>query len=347
MKNNVKQFDEIYKERIINIMKNGRYLRFSLVVILGITCLKVLGNPDSNESFVVIKETITNLQKNGKEVSYKEFFDSPFEKHMNSEDPFAEGSFIYDMFHDKKFHHFSLRMIMKYMKNNPVSLTKQQEIFNFLLSNMTLKNPEWMQIEAMFMLTSFYDKKYYNEQSRKIIKDLLLKYGCKRYALFLIDRAGIYNDPEIIAFLKKEAENYRLWSRSNKTPWLALLILARNGDKDSLKKIIELASIPNKEERSFQVQLMPIQLAYVQQPEIVELLRGFLISKESYFKGEDVVPRYADLSHAAARALSNMIEGYPKINYWGYTEKIRRGCIDWFDNHKKYKFNNDAKLLFY
>ena len=323
-------------------------MKIFLVTVLGIVCLSVSGRQPTNESFLIIKESITNLQKNGKEVSYKEFFDSPFEKHMNSENPFAEGSFIYDMFHDKKFHHSSLRMIMKYMKNNPVSLTKQQEIFNFLLSNMTLKNPEWMQIEAMFMLTSFYDKKYYNEQSRKIIKDLLLKYGCKRYALFLIDRAGIYHDPEIITFLKKEAENYRLWSwRSNQTPWFALLILARNGDKGSLKKIIGLANIPNKEERPFQVQLMPIQLAYVQQPEIVELLRGFLISKESYFHGEDVVPRYADLSHAAARALSNMIEGYPKISRWGYNEKTPKECIEWFDNHKEYKFNNDAKLLFY
>ncbi len=323
-------------------------MKIFLVTVLGIVCLSVSGRQPTNESFLIIKESITNLQKSGQEVSYNAFFAKPFAKCMNSENPFAEGSFIYDMFHDKKFHHSSLRMIMKYLKENPVSLTKQQEVFNFLLRNMTMENSEWMQIDAMFMLTSFYDKKYYNEQSRRIIKDLLLKHGCKRYALFLIDRAGIYNDPEIIAFLKREAENYRLWSRrSNQTPWFALLILARNGDKGSLKKIIGLANIPNKEERPFQVQLMPIQLAYVQQPEIVELLRGFLLSKESYFHGEDVVPRYADLSHAAARALSNMIEGYPKISRWGYNEKTPKECIEWFDDNKEYKFNNDAKLLFY
>jgi len=165
-------------------------MKIFLVTVLGIVCLSVSGRQPTNESFLIIKESITNLQKSGQEVSYKKIFDTPVEKYMNSENPFAEGSFIYDMFHDKEYHHFSLYMIMEYMKNNPVSLAKRQKVFNFFLSNMTTKNPEWMQIDAMFMLTSFYDKKYYNEQSRKIIKDLLLKYGCKRYALFLTHISG-------------------------------------------------------------------------------------------------------------------------------------------------------------
>jgi hypothetical protein len=339
---------KLFKIMTQDSMSKKNYLQVVVLTILyGGFCLVVHGNESQTESFETLKETIIKLKKNGKTVYYGEFFNTPFEKHINSEKPFVQGAFIYNMFHDRELHHFTLRLIMKYMKNNPVSLAKRQEILNFLLSNMTTRNPEWMRIDAMFMLMSFNDREYYNEESRKIIKDLLLKDGCKRYALFLIDRADIYNDPEIIKFLKKQSENYRLWSWENRTPWIALLILARHGNKDAMKRIVELANIPNKKERSSQVQLMPLQLAYVQHSKIVELLRQFLKSKESYFHGEDAVPQSADLSHASARALSNMIIGYPKISRWGYTDAERKKCIDWFDKHNDYKFDKDAKLLFY
>ena len=331
-------------------MKNINYLQFVLIVILGISCLDILGKINTeDESFEAIKEKLmAKIKKDGHlEIDEcRKLCNKPFKKCMESEKAFEKGSFIYDMFHNRELHNFSVHLVIKYMKNTPISQVKRQEIFNFLLKNVTKKNPEWMQIDARFILTSF-NKKDYNEESSKIVKDLILKDGCKRYAFFLIDRAGIYDDPKIIKFLKAKSKHYKLWSWRNKTPWFALLIMARNGDKDAIKKVIKLANIPNKKYRKSQVQLMPVQMSYVQQPEIVEQLKQFLKSKESYFKGNDTVPRHADLSHAAARALSNMIVDYPKINNWGYTEKMRKECIDWFDKHKEYKFDKKAKLLFY
>ena len=295
------------------------------------------------------QERFTDFLRKTKQIETKneELFKASFEKCMNTEYPLKEGSYIYNTFNDQKLHNRSVCLIMKYMKKNSISQSKRQDIFNFLLKNMTPRTPEWMRTRAKFILTDFKDKKDYNEESRKIVKNLLQKDGCDRYALFLIDRADIYNDQEIIDFLKKKAAPYKLWSWKARTPWIALLILAQHGDKDAIAKIVKLANTPNHKERRYQIQLMPVQLAYVQQPEIVELLKKFLHSNESYFNGGDCVPMCADLSHASARALSNMIIGYPKINNLKYTKKMRKECIEWFDKHKKYKFNKNAKILFY
>ena len=314
-------------------------------------------SPTGDSFEAVRKKLITKLEKEKviNEAEWEKISETPFNNCMNLEKPFAKGTFVYNMFHDKNLSFFSVGMITKYMKKNPKNHAKRQEILNFFLKNMTPKNPRWMRIGAEFILNVFKNKNNYNEESQKIIKDLLLKDGCDKYALFLIDRAGIYDDPEIITFLKEKAKPYKSWSWRNKTPWFALLILARNGDKNAIKKVIKLANPTNVkitdhisyQKRRNQVQLMPVQLAYVQQPEIVELLKKFLHIKESYFNGHDCVPQRSDLSHASARALSNMIEGYPKVNNWGYTKKLRKECIEWFDKHKKYKFNKNAKILYY
>ena len=86
---------------------------------------------------------------------------------------------------------------------------------------------------------------------------------------------------------------------------------------------------------------MPLQLAYVLQPEIVTLLKEFLPSKESYWHGEDAVPQAASLSHSSARALSRMLKGYPKVNEWRYTDEQRKSCIEWFDKNKTYEFTEN------
>jgi hypothetical protein len=302
----------------------------------------------ADDSFETVrKKLIEQIKKDGAKIdNWGKFYNVPFKKCMESKEPLAEGSFIYKMFYDKKFHIFTVSQITEYLRKNSVSQSKRQNILNVMLKNVTLKNPWWMRIKATSILISF-NKKDYNDESRKIFKDLLLRNDCDKYALFLIDCAGIYDDPEIIAFLKEKAEPYQVWSRRNKTPWFALLILARHGDKNAIKKVIKLANLPDQKERSLQILIMPIQLAYVQQPEIVELLKKFLHSKESYFNGRDCVPQRSDLSHASARALSNMIIGFPEVKSYEYPDKKRKECIEWFDKHKKYQFNQNAKILFY
>ena len=320
-----------------------------LIVTVGMSCLSILASNEDDSFETVRKKLITKLEKEKviNEAEWEKISETPFNNCMDSKKPFAKGTFVYNMFHDKNLSFFSIGMITKYMKKNPNNHAKRQVILNFFLKNMTPQNPRWMQVGAEFILNAFKNKNDYNKESRKIIKDLLLKDGCDKYALFLIDRADIYNDPEIVAFLKEKAEPYKSWSWRNKTPWFALLILARNGDKDAIKKVISLANLPSHKERQFQIQIMPVQLAYVQQPEIVELLKEFLNSKESYFNGRDCIPQRSDLSHASARALSNMIIDFPEVKSYEYPDKKRKECIEWFDKHKEYKFNKNAKILFY
>jgi hypothetical protein len=279
----------------------------------------------------------------------------PFEQAMLAEKPLeANNSFISKMF--IKYNAICLMMMRKYIQNPKNPHDKRQALFNFILSSMTqrkqadiikptgpyagnyLMRQKVPVVRAGYVLSNFNDKKYYDESSKKIICKLLLTGKLSGSALFLIDAADIYGNQKIFNFLLKHANNCKEWKRKKPESWFALLILGHHGNSVALKKIKKIAETPVKD-RHRQVFSMPLQLAYVQNNEIVDLLKQFLKSKESYFNGGDAIPQSASLSHSAAIALNSMIADFPPFSFGSrFTEQDCQRCLDWFKEHKKYKF---------
>lgn len=322
-------------------MNREFYLQVGLAMLLsGSIWVTTYGEEPPPESFEILKVQFMEKIKKDKIVHGKDtkVFLSPFLKCMESEHPLKKGSFIDKMYHEEWLNMTCLSFMVEYVKDRKNPLPKQQKLVTFMLKDMSPHSA----LDPGIILDCFDALDYYNEESREVIKKYILKEGDRR-ALFLIDLAGLYDDPEVIDFLHKWAKQSSVdnfWE----TPGFALLILGRHGDKKAIEKIIEIAEELVTKKKKY---MTPVRLAYVIQPEIVDLLREFLKSREFRYNGRDTVPQKADVSHSAARALSSMIIGYPKVDYWEYTEELRQECIEWFDKHKEYKFNDKFNFSLY
>ena len=283
-------------------------------------------------------------QKNPVYGNYKlELFNNPFEKHMATEEqPLKAGSFIDKMYYDKVSHRPCLSLMINYVKDKKNPEIKQQSIVAFLLNNMvpycTSETPN--KVTSDIILNCFNNPTNYNDESRKIIKNYILEKGESR-DLFLIDIAGLYRDSGIQEYLKNKAAECEKWKwGKNDTAWIALLILAHNMDEEAIKKVVEVAKKTVKDRRR-QVFDMPLQLAYVPQPQIVELLKDFLANRESYFFAHDVLPQYFRLCHTAAISLSVLLEGFPEVNPYDFKESDREKWLNWLKTHKQWKIKKD------
>jgi hypothetical protein len=316
---------------------------FTEVVFGGGFCLINYGDKPQAESFEVLRKDFMEKIKRDKKIrgEYTKVFYSPFIKCMGSEHPLEKGSFINKMYYDKFLNNTCVSFIIEYTKNKKNPHVKQQELVTFLLRNMAphRTSKSWYKITPDIILSCFSNPDYYNNEARKIIKNYLLKEGEGR-ASFLIDLAGLYNDPEIQEYLHNKASKCEEWQWKKNTEWVALLILAHHGEKDAIKKIIEIAQKPTKN-RSRQVFDMPLQLAYVPQPQIVELLKSFLTNKESYFFGADVFPQYFRLCHTSAISLSILLEGFPNVDPNYFKESDREKWLDWFKDNKQWKIKKE------
>ena len=167
------------------------------------------------------------------------------------------------------------------------------------------------------------------------------KEGCD---LLLIELAGVFDNPGIQKYLRKEsakssADNFK------RVPGYALQLLGRHGDKQAISKIIKISKELVYKRNKYVVP--GLYLMNIPQPEIVELLKEFLNSNLSMFNGRDCVPQYSDLSHSAARALTRMIIGFPTVKGYEYPDKKRKECIDWINKNKKYKFSKEIYFGFH
>ncbi len=191
-------------------------------------------------------------------------------------------------------------------------------------------------------------KIFCNAEAKQLIKENLINGeftdGKNGRRLFSIDVAEIYDDPDVLKFLKEKASNYEEWQRLNSAGWFALLILAQHGDEQSIKKVIQIAKIPVKD-RVAQIYDMIGQLSYVRRTEIVDLLREFLASNETQMSYDGSV---ISASNTAAMSLSSMIKDYPKVDSWGrFYDDLKPKCIEWFNTHKSYEFKEGMSYNVY
>jgi len=126
--------------------------------------------------------------------------------------------------------------------------------------------------------------------------------------------------------------------------WTALLVYARNGDKDACREIIDVIKTEKNEDLVLNC-LMP-DLYYVKQPEIVVFLGECLNNDAVGIPGADDYPP----TYRYERAISNlqkMLIGFPVNPYnhytkWGGTMLVTipylKECREWFAKQKEWHF---------
>ncbi len=156
------------------------------------------------------------------------------------------------------------------------------------------------------------------------------------YTILLIGVAGDTSQLERLAEIRdKVKEPLQLWNcpkKSHKLAFAALLARARMGEKDDIKRCIELVnSYPDE---NLKLILCKNKLSYVRQPEVVEYLKGYLLDNR-YESGGEVNLTYGE---RAMLALEEMIEDFPskdKSLKFDSVTKRTQYCYEWLNKQEK------------
>jgi|AntAceMinimDraft_4_1070372.scaffolds.fasta_scaffold48555_1 hypothetical protein len=186
----------------------------------------------------------------------------------------------------------------------------------------------------------FHDKKLYSKVAIGLIEKTIAKNNIplSKYLLLLwiIDKPLDY---QVKFKLKSLADTCKKFNRKKLSPWIALILLAKDGEKKYLDKLV---SITKQTDNSMQgikkaTYIFPY-LSIVQKPEIVELMKTFLKDKKIIDQGDDVMHRYTGLSYMATQVLYTMLDGYVKFARYKFNQNEREKCLNWFKNNSPYKF---------
>lgn len=190
----------------------------------------------------------------------------------------------------------------------------------------------------------FNDNKYYNEDSISVIDRTILHHSeitpmpWPQY-LLLLEISSKTHDTEVNRVLQRLADKCSNFNKKDLIPWLALIIVAKDGKEEYLNKLIGIVkNIDNSENGIKQATYMFPYLSMIQKPEIVELMKSFLNDEKIIDQGDDIINRYKGLSSLAAAVLYTILEGYEKFSTDNFDQKERVKCLDWFKNNHEYKF---------
>ena len=194
------------------------------------------------------------------------------------------------------------------------------------------------------ILFHFFNKKeYYNHDAvwlieKKITQDHNGIILLPRYLLLLY----ITNDrlrPSIKYELKKLADQCSGLNNKNLSNWIALVLLARNGDSKYIRKMAKIVKkVDNSSAGIMKATYMFPFMSLVPQDEIVSVMKDFLNDDIVIDQGDDVNQRYKGLSILAAETLYIMLDNFQKISSDHYDKKEREKCMEWFRNNKTYRF---------
>ncbi len=199
----------------------------------------------------------------------------------------------------------------------------------------------------------FYHSGYYDENSRRLIKKMIVENDLKntpRILLLLLFFPEKDISSDIVSVLRKHAETNKV-EQNNILPWISLVLLAKFKDQDAMDILVRvIRSIDNS---AYGIELAAYMfpcLTLVQEPRIVEEMTLLLADEKIIDQGDDILQRYTGLSFIAANVLYAMIEDYPVFSRYDFNGRERRKCLDWMMKNKKYKFrktdcrNNDPVI---
>ncbi len=120
--------------------------------------------------------------------------------------------------------------------------------------------------------------------------------------------------------------------KDQKLAFAALMARARMGEKDDIKRCIELVnSYPNENKKLI---VLLKKLSYVRQPEVVEYLKGYLLDN----RYESGAGRNMTYGERAMLALEEMIEDFPskdKSLKFDSVTKRTQYCYEWLNKQEK------------
>ena len=164
-------------------------------------------------------------------------------------------------------------------------------------------NPKKELIDLSPMLSS----QDFLPESRTILENEYIKEKSKQNML-LAGMARVYSvESDIIEYAARQIEPPAVGKFYGTLSWAGNLVMARRGDKNSLRKVLSASQQADIHSR---IIFLIKELAYLPQPEVAEYIADFVFSENRL---ESVKPTVAGLLHAqyAAAALSRMLSGCP------------------------------------
>jgi hypothetical protein len=224
-------------------------------------------------------------------------------------------------------------------KNEGIKL-KQQTCTRLLLFLSSKKYEDFYGTIFRTLFVHFTDPESYNKESVALIERAILKTNnfSPKY-LLLPPILNVQASEAIKQKLRKMADKCKTFSRNNLSSWIALVMLAKEGDKKSLEKLIAIVNeINDSREDLHKAAYMFPYLCFIQKPEIVNLMKEFLENENIIDQGNDVMMRYTGLSRIAAEVLYTMLEDYVQFSSFKFNQNERKKCLNWFSKNKTYKF---------
>ncbi len=120
--------------------------------------------------------------------------------------------------------------------------------------------------------------------------------------------------------------------KGHKLAFAATMARARMGEKDDIKRCIEL--VDSHPDENFKMVSLLNKLSYVRQPEVVEYLKGYLLDN----RYESGAGRNMTYGERAMLALEEMIEDFPskdKSLKFDSVTKRTQYCYDWLNKQEK------------
>ncbi len=207
-------------------------------------------------------------------------------------------------------------------------------------------NPNILKSQIYKFIRLLNDPPIFDEQSKSIVKEMILK---DKTSLFVIDYMGLGKDKDIIKLLHSHSDKLgdKIVGNRDIRCYLALCILAKNGETKALKKVIKMENnINNDDSRS--MSFIPYGLSYIGSRQTVEILFNMLNSKLKHSNGGDALLQETQLAHEAAGALSLIVEGFPKCKPYKFSDKDKQACLEWLKHNKSnYKLKQNPVSIYF
>ena len=186
------------------------------------------------------------------------------------------------------------------------------------------------ELMTSILLAKFPTSDCYGHEASELVKERFLQGAPNARYLHLLDITGLLHDPEILLKLNNCASRCDDYDMRDTTPFLALTLLGKSGDKAAIGRLIEIVSkTANDPIGIMKAKLMFPYLALVSRPEIVELMRQFVNDGMTIDQGADISIRQVGLSLYASEVLHMILEGYPPIGSGKYYAGEMARCQAW------------------
>lgn len=214
----------------------------------------------------------------------------------------------------------------------PVDNGERSRLCNYMIQTLYENRPtisNYCDGIRMILLENEYSG-IYSDHTKAIIKRIIMNNNLHFAYLSFIEYD---TDPDLRKYLfdiMRKAEKGKI--RSFIESWFATCMLAKSGDKETRKKVTDMASGMSDIRKAMYV---PLGLAYIGDKEMIESLFVMLKSDLRKWNGEDVEPQETQLAHEAAMALALCVKDFPSVkSYENFTSRDRDNCLQWVESHR-------------